>query len=152
MSDITTGDQLKAWRQSLGYTQPQAAQQLGISESWYKQLEGGHRRDDSRPVIISRTVAKACAGLLAERRRAAQLAAPREIAAAISAAIGRQGISAPDLALRAGVSLQQLDEVLAERLDQVAVAEVNRILCVLGLDPVEAAYQFPRSAALVAGR
>ena len=140
MFEITTGEQLKTWRLSLGYTQLQAARQIGLSDGWYKRLELGHRHDDNRPTLVSRTVAMACLGLTLERRLAEQVATPGALAGAVHKAMGRSGWSADALAAQAGISLTQLEAVLRGLLDQVAVADVNRLLAVLGIEPLMASY------------
>lgn len=59
----------RAWRSRLGYTQAQAARELGISARMVKRYEAGvntARRDDAgepADVIIPRAIALACAAL-----------------------------------------------------------------------------------------
>ena len=60
-----TGDELKAWRRSLGLSQAAAASLLELSRNWYAQLEAGIRQDTHGPAIIPRNVARAC-GWIAE--------------------------------------------------------------------------------------
>ncbi len=60
-----TSDDFKIWRSTMGWTQKQAADALGISESSVLNYEAGQRREDRRQVIIPKRVALACAALLA---------------------------------------------------------------------------------------
>lgn len=55
----------RQWRKSLGLTQLQAAEAIGVSRDSVWLYEAGKRRDDGRPVAIPRTVALACAAISA---------------------------------------------------------------------------------------
>jgi len=58
-----TPDEFKAWRKSLGFTQTEAAEALGVSRGSVELYELGKRRDDGREVVIPKTIALACAAL-----------------------------------------------------------------------------------------
>jgi transcriptional regulator with XRE-family HTH domain len=58
-----TPEDFKAWRKAMGWTQTEAAIELGISRGSVELYERGSRREDGRPVEIPRTVALACAAL-----------------------------------------------------------------------------------------
>lgn len=58
-----TSDEFKAWRKAMGFSQADAATALGLSKSTIELYDAGKRRDDGRPVEISRTVALACSAL-----------------------------------------------------------------------------------------
>lgn len=60
-----TPDDFKTWRKSMGFTQAQAAEALDMSRENIINYEAGQRRDNSKPVVIPRTVALACAALSA---------------------------------------------------------------------------------------
>jgi transcriptional regulator with XRE-family HTH domain len=53
-------DELKSWRVNQGFTQQQAAEELGISLSAMINYEHGVRRDNGEPAIIPRAIEKAC--------------------------------------------------------------------------------------------
>ena len=55
-----TPDQIKHWRKELGWTQAEAAANLGISRVMYSLYERGRRFEDDRPVEIPKAVALAC--------------------------------------------------------------------------------------------
>ena len=52
---------LKSWRTRMGLSQHAAADMLGVSHSWYRQMEAGQRRDTGEAVAIPKTVAYSCA-------------------------------------------------------------------------------------------
>ena len=52
--------EFKEWRTTLGLSQTQAADALGISRGSVENYESGRRREDSRPVEIPLTVSLAC--------------------------------------------------------------------------------------------
>lgn len=57
---------LRAWQAHMGYSQPQAADALGMSRSGYCDLVAGLRRASGRPIEqIDRRTALACAALAA---------------------------------------------------------------------------------------
>lgn len=56
-----TPSTLKSWRTRLGLSQQTAADMLGVSHSWYRQMEAGKRRDTAEAVTIPKTVAYSCA-------------------------------------------------------------------------------------------
>lgn len=58
-----TGDDLKAWRTRMGWTQVEAARQLGISRVQYNRLEVAAQRGDGRNSEISRSIGLACCAL-----------------------------------------------------------------------------------------
>jgi transcriptional regulator with XRE-family HTH domain len=58
----------KAWRKTMGYTQKQAAEALGLGTSTIEQYDRGVRKDDGTTVTIPLTVALACAALAAGLR------------------------------------------------------------------------------------
>ena len=53
-------DEFKAWREARGFTQHQAAQELGISVSAVANYEHGVRRGEGEPAVIPRAIEKAC--------------------------------------------------------------------------------------------
>lgn len=55
-----TPDDFKAWRKSMGMTQTEAGDALGVSKGTIINYEAGKRRDDGRTVEIPKTVALAC--------------------------------------------------------------------------------------------
>ena len=55
-----TPDEFKAWREAQGFTQHQAAEELGISISAVANYEHGVRRGEGEPAIIPRAIEKAC--------------------------------------------------------------------------------------------
>ncbi len=59
-----TSDDFKAWRKEMGFTQPQAAEALGISRQSVENYERGSRREDERPVVIPKSIALACTAIL----------------------------------------------------------------------------------------
>ena len=63
-----TPDEFKAWRGAQGFTQQQAAEELGISLSAVVNYEHGIRRDNSEPAIIPRAIEKACVAFDKRRR------------------------------------------------------------------------------------
>lgn len=58
-----TPEQFKNWRKEMGFTQKQAADELGLSKATVENYDKGLRREDGRQVTIPRTVALACAAL-----------------------------------------------------------------------------------------
>ena len=58
-----TGDDMKAWRATMGMSRPAAAKALGISPKTIENYERGHRVEDGRPVVIPRSIALACAAV-----------------------------------------------------------------------------------------
>jgi len=58
-----TADEFKAWRAQVGLSVREAAEALGVSRSTVEVYELGHRKDDGRPVVISRHIGLACAAL-----------------------------------------------------------------------------------------
>jgi hypothetical protein len=59
-----TAEQFKAWREHMGFMRPAAARALGISVGSVELYERGRRRDDeTREVVIPKTVELACAAL-----------------------------------------------------------------------------------------
>ena len=60
-----THTQLTAWRERLGWSQAEAARQLGLSPNAYGAFEAGHYLDGrpSKPARIKRHIALACAAL-----------------------------------------------------------------------------------------
>ena len=66
-----TNEQLREWRESMGFTQRKAAEELGISQSAYSAMElGRSHRKGSRPMIIDRRTALACYAISTRVRRA----------------------------------------------------------------------------------
>lgn len=63
-----TPDEFKAWREAQGFTQTQAAYELGISLSAVANYEHGVRRGEGEPAIIPRAIEKACVAF--DKRRA----------------------------------------------------------------------------------
>jgi transcriptional regulator with XRE-family HTH domain len=55
-----TPEQFKAWRDEHGFTQVQAAEELGISISAVANYEHGQRRGDGEPAIIPKAIERAC--------------------------------------------------------------------------------------------
>lgn len=66
---------LKEWRSRLGWSQREAARQLGISQKTLSELERATRYDDGRETRIDRRTALAMAAL--ERNPDLQLSASR---------------------------------------------------------------------------
>lgn len=60
-----TSEDFKAWRKSLGFSQTEAGEAIGVSRGSVELYELGHRRDDGRAVVIPKTVALACAAVAA---------------------------------------------------------------------------------------
>jgi DNA-binding XRE family transcriptional regulator len=60
-----TPEQFKSWRVEMGFTQDEAAEALGVSKATIGNYDKGIRREDGRPVVIPKTVALACAALMA---------------------------------------------------------------------------------------
>lgn len=52
--------ELHAWRKSLGISQQEAADELGISKSTVELYEAGRRRDNGQPVEIPKYIEAAC--------------------------------------------------------------------------------------------
>ena len=63
-----TADEFKAWREAQGFTQHQAAEELGISISAVANYEHGVRRGEGEPSIVPRAIEKACIAF--DKRRA----------------------------------------------------------------------------------
>ncbi|ESX13514.1 MULTISPECIES: helix-turn-helix transcriptional regulator [unclassified Mesorhizobium] len=51
-----TPEEFKAWRQSSGFSQTEAAEALGVSRGSIENYERGTRREDGRPVLIPGSV------------------------------------------------------------------------------------------------
>lgn len=60
-----TPQQIKAWRTTLKLSQRAAAEQLGVALPTYQAMERGFAFGTSKPVIIDRRTALACAALAA---------------------------------------------------------------------------------------
>ena len=60
-----TSDEIKQWRQQMGYTQRQAAEALGIALNNYQALERGMSWGKNTPLAIDRRTELACAALAA---------------------------------------------------------------------------------------
>jgi transcriptional regulator with XRE-family HTH domain len=61
-----TPTDLRAWRTHMGYTQPAAADALGMTVSNYKDLETGVRRSTGKPIDqLDKRTALACAAIAA---------------------------------------------------------------------------------------
>ena len=60
-----THENLKAWRECMGYTQRRAAEALGVSLVTYQRMERGANFDTGRAMPIDRRTALACAALSA---------------------------------------------------------------------------------------
>lgn len=60
-----TPTDLRHWQDHMGYTQPQAAEALGIGLSAYKDWLRGISRTTGKPVSIDRRTELACAALAA---------------------------------------------------------------------------------------
>jgi hypothetical protein len=58
-----TPQEFRDWRIAMGFTQQEAADELGISKSSVEIYEAGKRRDTKEPVVIPKTVELACAAL-----------------------------------------------------------------------------------------
>lgn len=81
-------DDLRAWRQRQGWTQRQAAAELGISLAAYQNYEHGLRHVTGhapRPVRVPRPIALACRLLDERRQNAGRLRRARHDAAAAPA-------------------------------------------------------------------
>ena len=63
-----TPDEFKAWRAAQGFTQQQAAEELGISLSAAVNYEHGVRRGENEPAIIPKAIEKACVAFDKRRR------------------------------------------------------------------------------------
>lgn len=59
-------DSFRAWRKRHGWTQAEAAAQLGLGKRVVELYEAGWRNDTNTAVEIPKTVALACAALDAE--------------------------------------------------------------------------------------
>jgi transcriptional regulator with XRE-family HTH domain len=55
--------EFRDWRIAMGFTQQEAADELGISKSTIELYESGRRRDTKEPVVIPKMVELACAAL-----------------------------------------------------------------------------------------
>ncbi|WP_152048886.1 helix-turn-helix domain-containing protein [Aureimonas psammosilenae] len=60
-------EQFRFWRKSLGYTQAEAAEALGLKKPTITLYERGSRHGDGRPVVIPKSIEIAC-GAMWERR------------------------------------------------------------------------------------
>ena len=60
-----TAAQLAQWRADLHLTQRAAAEALGVTLATYQRLERGQEWDGSKPVVIDRRTALACAAVRA---------------------------------------------------------------------------------------
>ena len=60
-------DEFKLWREANGFTQHQAAEELGISVSAVANYEHGVRRGDGEPAIIPKAIERACSSF--DKRR-----------------------------------------------------------------------------------
>lgn len=58
-----TGGQLRAWRKQMGWTQPFAAQKIGVCTSSLRSYEKEKRSDKDKPVLIPLPIAWACAAI-----------------------------------------------------------------------------------------
>ncbi len=58
-----TSQEFRDWRVAMGFTQQEAADELGISKSTIELYESGKRRDTKEPVVIPKMVELACAAL-----------------------------------------------------------------------------------------
>jgi transcriptional regulator with XRE-family HTH domain len=85
-----TPDEFKTWREAQGFTQHQAAVELGISVSAVANYEHGIRRGEGEPAIIPKAIEKACSAF--DRRRKVKA----KIASKITAN-GKGGITGPIL-------------------------------------------------------
>jgi transcriptional regulator with XRE-family HTH domain len=65
-----TPEQFKAWRTTLGLTQQDAADKLGISRGSVQLYERGQRHEDGRAVEIPPAIIYACDSLALERAAA----------------------------------------------------------------------------------
>ena len=61
-----TGKQLREWRNKMGWTQPFAAQKLGVCVASVQSYERGTRSDKDKPIVIPLLVALACSALANE--------------------------------------------------------------------------------------
>jgi DNA-binding XRE family transcriptional regulator len=60
---------LKDWRESLNWSQGQAANELGITRSTYQRLERGIDWKTGKPVIIDRRTELACQMITLNQKR-----------------------------------------------------------------------------------
>jgi len=58
-----TREQFKDWRKSMGWSQDEAGEQLGVGATTIQNYEAGRRRGDNQPVEIPKAVALACSAL-----------------------------------------------------------------------------------------
>ena len=58
-----TPQSFKEWRATMGFSQAEAAEALGLSKPAVENYDRGVRRDDGKPVKIPKTVALACRAL-----------------------------------------------------------------------------------------
>lgn len=58
-----TPQEFRDWRVAMGFTQQEAADELGVSKSTVELYESGRRRDTKEPVVIPKMVELACAAL-----------------------------------------------------------------------------------------
>ncbi len=64
-TDTMTKTDLKAWQKRMSYTQPQAADALGVGLSAYKDWITGTSRTTGKPVSIDKRTGLACAAIVA---------------------------------------------------------------------------------------
>lgn len=60
-----TPSDIKAWRESLGYSQGTAAEALGVTKTTYQSMERGRSFATDKPVAIDKRTALACAAIAA---------------------------------------------------------------------------------------
>jgi transcriptional regulator with XRE-family HTH domain len=60
---MMTPQEFRDWRVTMGFTQHEAAEELGVSKSTIELYESGRRRDTKEPVVIPKMVELACAAL-----------------------------------------------------------------------------------------
>ena len=58
---------LKTWQLSMGYTQKQASDALGVALATYCDMRRGIYRNSKKPAVISKSIALACTALNFER-------------------------------------------------------------------------------------
>lgn len=58
-----THEELREWRKRMGWTQKEAAAELGLSLIWYQQMERGGRYITNEPIVVERRTYLACMAL-----------------------------------------------------------------------------------------